>query len=134
MHTLRVKEIVYYFIMYSTLFHNTISCFGVLRVCKGIVNYLSYEFPALKDIKILLKRKDCQVVVSVLIIVWDIWVNFVIASHNWCTVSPLPKRWWRITMNCSGEVIRHLQAYVLESFIFLKVWTRMWIWKYFNIL
>ena len=40
--------------------------------------------------------------------------TFVNASHNWYTVSPLPKSWWHITMNCLGEVIRQLHAYVLN--------------------
>jgi len=40
--------------------------------------------------------------------------TFVNASHNWYTIRPLPKSWWHITMNCSGDVIRQLQAYVLN--------------------
>jgi len=40
--------------------------------------------------------------------------TFVNASHNWYTVSPLPNSWWHIAMNCSGKVIRQLQAYVLN--------------------
>jgi len=40
--------------------------------------------------------------------------TFVNASHNWYTVSLLPKSWWHITINCSGEIIRQLQAHVLN--------------------
>jgi len=41
--------------------------------------------------KISLKRKGCQVVVSVLIVFVRHLGTFVNASHNWYTVSPLPK-------------------------------------------
>jgi len=37
-----------------------------------------------------LKRKGCKVVVNVLFFVRHLG-TFVNASHNWCTVSPLPK-------------------------------------------